>query len=190
MMLINPGSSHKSLPEHPVRVSMLQVFRLTYVLFSLAVYGEVLYRRDGLTYYYASFSEFIPTLALVTIFWSGGAVIATILLWGFCRSWERISLIVRWRIRTEHILLYMGMCALLGSISWIVKPYVVHHGTMLKEKIIVFVIILLIAASLAWLWRNKARRWFEIIERWTTHLFWIFGILFLLSVILVAHNAL
>jgi hypothetical protein len=49
-------------------------------MFSLYLMGDAFYRWDGFRYY-ASFSEFLPSVALITVLWSIVAVFTAILLW-------------------------------------------------------------------------------------------------------------
>ncbi len=62
------------------RVSYWMVFRLIFILFFLHLMGDVFYRWDGFSYY-ASFSEFLPSVALITILWSIVAVFTAVLVW-------------------------------------------------------------------------------------------------------------
>jgi len=50
-------------------VSCRQIFRPVFVLFSLYLLRDAFFRWDGFSFY-ASLSEFLPSVALVTIFWS------------------------------------------------------------------------------------------------------------------------
>ena len=60
--------------------SYRQVFRLIFVIFSLYLMGDAFFRWDGFSYY-ATFREFLPAVALITILWSIVAVFAALVIW-------------------------------------------------------------------------------------------------------------
>ncbi len=171
-------------------ISCWQIFRLIFMLFSLYVVGEVFYRWEGFTYYYASFSELIPTIALVIIFFSIVAMFASMLIWISGRTVGWFFLHIGWKLKVEHWLLFVGIFILLGYMVWTVKLYIVHHGTTLKEKLSVFLCVSLIALFLTWMWRNKVEMWMGIIQKRITPFVWLFGVLVVLSVLVVAYHIL
>ena len=81
------GTKMKSKP-----VSYWSVFRPVFVIFCLYLMGDAFYRWDGVRYY-ASFSEFLLSLGLVSIFWSIIAGFLTVLLWLSVRaiSFDKVS---------------------------------------------------------------------------------------------------
>ncbi len=78
-----------------IRSFYWQTFRLIFVIFSLHLMGDAFYRWDGFSYY-ASFYEFLPSVALVTILWSIVAAITTVLLCLSLRVLEWLYLRIRW----------------------------------------------------------------------------------------------
>ncbi len=174
------------------RLSYWQIFRLIFVLFSLYVVGEIFYRGEGLTYYYASFSKFIPTAALVTIFYSIVAVFYFALIWLMVRIIEWLILRIGWKLKIERWLLFAGIFILLISSIWTVKEYIVYHSTTLEEKRIVFLClsISLSLISVTVMFSKKGERWIRIIQKKITPLVWLFGIIVVLSMLLVAYHAL
>lgn len=49
--------------------SFWKLFRVIFVVFSLYLLGDVLYRWDGYRYH-SAFLEFLPNVALISILWS------------------------------------------------------------------------------------------------------------------------
>ena len=84
------------------KTSYWQVFRLIFVVFSLYLMGDAFFRWDGFRYY-ASFSEFLPSVALVTILWSIVAALTAILVWLPLRALEWLCLRMAWKIRIKQL---------------------------------------------------------------------------------------
>ncbi|GBD96598.1 MAG TPA: DUF229 domain-containing protein [Nitrospirae bacterium] len=166
-----------------------QLFRLIFVIFSLYLMGDAFYRWDGFRYY-ASFSEFLPSLALAGILWSIVAVAASLLawitLWTSGRVFKRFGL----KVNIEHLLLFIGSSVFLGALIWISKQILVSPDktVTMQTKLIVSVSILLVSVFIAWRFRNKAVRWMEIVQERITPLVWIFGICLTLAIPLVTYN--
>jgi hypothetical protein len=169
------------------RVSYWQVFRVIFVMFSLYLMGDAFYRWDGFRYY-ASFSEFLPSVALITILWSIVAIFTSVLVWLPLRVVEWSCLRRGWKIKIEHFLLFIGIYVLLGATVWIGKRLMWPVQTTLQLKLIVFLCVVFGAIFLIWLFRNKAERWISIIQGRITPLVWLFGILVTLSIPLVAYH--
>jgi len=175
-----------------IKLSYRQIFRPVFVLFCLYVAGEIFYRGDGLMYYYASFPEIIPTIALVVIFYSIVAVFASILVWITQRILGRVIQHVGWNGKVEKWLLFSGMFILLVSIGWTVREYIVHQSTTFKEKRIVFAFLTLssILMTLALVLSHKGNKWIGIIQKPITPFVWLFGIIAVLSILLIASHVL
>ncbi len=175
-----------------IKLSYRQIFRLVFVLFCLYVTGEVFYRGDGLTYYYASFPDIIPTIALVVIFYSIVAAFASILVWITQRILGRVIQRIGWNGKVERWLLFAGMFIFLGSLAWTVKEYIIYHSTTFRVKRIVFsfLSLSLILLTLSLVLSNKGQRWIGIIQKPITPLVWLFGIIAVLSILLIAYHAL
>ena len=73
----------------------------------LYLMGDAFYRWDGFRYY-ASFYEFIPSLALITVLWSILSVITAILIWMVLTAVELICLRIRLEIKIENMLVFFG----------------------------------------------------------------------------------
>ena len=86
--------------------SYWQVFRLIFVIFFLFLTGDAFYRWDGFSYY-ATFSEFLPAVALVSTLWGIVAVFLAALIWVAGSLLEWFCRRTGWKIRIEHLLTFM-----------------------------------------------------------------------------------
>lgn len=167
--------------------SFWKLFRLNFVLFSLYLMGDVFFRWDGFSYY-ASFSEFIPAIALVSILWSLVAFSMAVILWLSYKAVEGIFSIAEWNIDIEHFTLGLSIFVLLGLVFWIGKLYVLPDFHSFGFKIIVFFILLLVAGVLAWIFHKKSGRLIHIIQERITPLVWLFGLIAIFSMPVVAYH--
>jgi arylsulfatase A-like enzyme len=146
------------------------------------------YRWDGFSYY-ASFAEFLPSVALASILWSFVSILTTIIVWMLFSLFEWFCSRIGFKIRVEHLLLYSGVFILLGVLVWKGKtqiwPYV---QTTLAIKLGVFICVALLSIFLIWMFRNKAEQLIGILIERVTPLVWLFGIFVILSVPLVAYH--
>ncbi len=175
------------------QISYWQVFRLIFVVFSLYLMGDAFYRWDGFRYY-ASFSEFLPSVALIAILWTIVAIFTALLIWLPVRALKWFCLRIGWKLKTEHLLFFIGTFLLLGVIIWAGKrfiwPNIPTYDIPVMLRLIVFLFVTLSTIFLTWLFRNKAELWIDIIQDRMTPLVWLFGILVVLSIPLVAYHTL
>jgi peptidoglycan/xylan/chitin deacetylase (PgdA/CDA1 family) len=163
------------------RISYRGVFRLVFVLFYIYLIGNVFYLW-GQFKDYAS-SEFLPSVALVSVLWTGIAVFTALLLWLICRVFEKFFSRKEWKIRIEHVSLYIGVFILSGTLIWAGKKLLLPQVQMtLQLKLIVSIILTLISIVPTWLFRSKAEQWVNIVQKIVTPLVWLFSILVILSV--------
>lgn len=173
-------------------VSNKNTFRLLshmiFVIFSLYLVGDVLYRWDGFSYY-ASFGEFLPGVGLVFILWSFVSVLAAIFVWVLFRILIAAFRIIGLKIKFEHLLSYIVVFVVFGALAWkgkkILWPYLL---TPLNVKLIVLVSVAFLSLLVAWLFRNRAEKTIAIIQERITPLVWLFGFIVISSVPLVAYN--
>ena len=152
--------------------SYRQVFRLIFVVFSLYLMGDAFFRWDGFSYY-ATFREFVPALALITILWSIVAVFAALVIWlagslleWFCRR-------MGWKIRIEHMLLFICIFVALAAAVWVGKRLLLQRiPTTLQLKLIIFLGVTSAAVFLTWLFRKGM----DSLQERITPLVWLFGI--------------
>lgn len=169
------------------RVSFLQLFRLVFVLFSLYLLQDAFYVWDGFKFY-ASFSDFMPAVALVSILWTITAFVITTAAWTLIRLFEMVFKHAGLKIRTEHILFLLPVVILIGVAVWKIKRFIwtdVQTGNQLK--LVVFLCVVLASSYLVWLFRNKTEHWFNVIQERITPLVWLFGIIVMLSVPLAGY---
>ncbi len=166
------------------KVSYWQVFRLIFIMFCLYLLRDVFSRWDGFKYY-ASFSEFLPSVALVTILWTILAVFTALLVWLLLRAFEWFCLRIGWKIKVDHLLLFTGLFVFLVAMGWVSKRLILPHAPLSNiVKGLVILCAVLTAVYLTWLLRNKP----GIIHERITPLVWLFSICFILSVPLVVYN--
>ncbi len=162
--------------------SYWQVFRMILVLFSLYLMGDAFSRWDGFRYY-ASFSEFIPSVALITILWSLVAALTALLVWLGGRTIEFAFGRIGWKIRMEHLLLFLCIVIVLSAAVWGGKRFVWYRmTTTLQVKLIALTAVLSVSILLTGLFRDKM----AVVQERITPLVWLFGIWFLVSVPVVA----
>lgn len=165
-----------------------QLLRLMFVIFSLYLTGDALYRWDGFSYY-ASFYEFLPTVALAFILWSLVAVSVTIILWLSFKIINMAFRILGFKIEFEHLLLFIGVFILFGLFIWKGKKIIwPSEQTTFQVKLIVFLSTALLSMLLIWLFRDKATKWSNFILERITPLVWLFGFFLILAIPLVAYT--
>ncbi len=167
------------------KLAYWQVFRLIFVIFSLYLLRDAFFRWDGFRYY-ASFSEFLPSVALVTILWTFLTVFISMIAFLLLMAFEWICLHIRLKIKAEHILLFIVYSVLFAAMAWIGKRLILHNVPLpfvLKYGILLSLTIA--AVFLTWHFRKKP----GIINERITPLVWLFGIWFIISFPLVAYHA-
>jgi hypothetical protein len=152
--------------------------------------GDIFYKWDGFIYYNASFSKFLPTVALVTIYWTIVAAFITTLVWLSGRILERFFMFIGWKVRMEHWLLFVSVFTLFGAAVWILKQEFIPYGTTVEQKLIVFSCVSLLALFLTWICRNRVEKWIGFLQEKITPMVWLFGILVVLSILLVVYHTL
>ena len=171
-------------------ISFTKVFRFIFVIFSLYLLGDAFYRWDGFRYY-ASFTEFLPNVSLAYILWSILAVCSAFFIWVLLRMFEWVCRLVKLRIRVEHLLLFVCIVALLGAAGWTGKTLRLPYLEILfPGRVAAFIRLAAAAILFAWLFRNKAERWVNVIHERITPLVWLFGLFVIFSVPLVAYQTL
>ena len=169
-------------------ISYLKVFRLVFVMFSLFLMGDAFYRWDGFSYY-ASFSEFLPAVALVSILWTGVAVFAALLVWLPAAAVEACCRRTGCRIRAEHVLLFVLFFVFSGSVIWFGKRLVWPDAkTTFLLKSGLFICVAFVSLTAAWLCRRISGQWMDIVQERITPLVWLFGAFIVLSVPVVVYH--
>ena len=167
-----------------------KLFRIVFVIFSLYLFGDAFYRWDGFKYY-ASFYEFLPSIALVSVIWSFFAVLSALIVWLLFTILIWICRCANLRVRNDHLVLNTGLLLLIGVILWTTKKLIwLEIQTTAEEKYIVILFGVLLSVFLTWLFRNKTERLIDIISERITPLVWIFGIIVCLSLPVVTFYAL
>jgi arylsulfatase A-like enzyme len=165
-------------------------FRLVFVIFSLYLTGDAFYRWDAFKFY-ASFSEFVPAVALMSILWSILAVLTAFCAWVLLKTVQ--SFFLRLNIRTdfEHMMMFAGLFILLGAMVWGGKRLLWpldETSALLKTGTLISVMLLSVALS--WVFRDNAYRWMEGVNERITPLVWLYGIVVIISIPFVGYLAL
>ncbi len=178
---------NKQIIESKRKTSYWQVFRLIFVVFSLYLMGDAFFRWDGFRFY-STFSEFLPSIALISILWSIVAAFTAMMIWlpPVVLGWlfQRIG----WKIRIEKLQAFIGIFLILGVMAWIGKYFISPPRATLQLKIIVFLCAVLAGIFFSWKFLDKLEQWAGIIQERITSLVWVFGIWVILSVPLVSYH--
>lgn len=176
-------------PLHREKIqSFWQIARLVFVIFSLYLLGDAFYRWDGFKYY-GSFLEFIPSVALVTVFWSIIAVFTASLIWVLLKVFEWICRRMGMEVRTEHLLLSISIFVLLALSVWGGKKLISSTEALFVVKLLAIALVTIVSLFLTWCLRGKAESWVADVHERITPLVWLFGICLLVSVPLVGYHA-
>jgi arylsulfatase A-like enzyme len=171
-----------------------KIFRLFFVFFSLYLLGDIFYRWDGVRYY-ASFSEFLPSVALIFILWSIVVLIITLLLWlvfNILNIGRSFSELASRTITREHLIIFIALFIISGIAAWYSKQLLFGYGSTLQLKLAVLFCVILTAVFVTWLLRNqdnRIKRWINIVQERITPLVWLFGIFVLVAVPIVTYHA-
>jgi len=164
-------------------LSYRKTFRLTFVVFSLYLLRDAFYRWDGFRYH-STFSEFIPGVALVTIFWSMAAAFTALVIWLLLRGFEWFCQRMGWKIKLEFLLVFIGIFSLFAIVALIGKGMISKAGLTLLSKSAILLSVFLIAIFLTWRVRNN----FDIVHERITPLVWLFGIWAIVSLPIVGYH--
>jgi arylsulfatase A-like enzyme len=150
---------------------------------------DVFHRWDGFRFY-ASFSEFVPSVALVMIFWTILAAIISVFAWLPVRIFENFSIRRDWKIRIEHVLVSVCVFILLGEAVWLLQtlkiPFV---PSVIKWNLKGLTGLALVGILITCLFRKRAGQWVSAIHESITPLVWAFLSFAILSVPLVTYHA-
>ncbi len=151
--------------------------------------GDAFSRWDGFSYY-ASFSEFLPSIALASILWSIVSVFTVILAWMLLKIFEWLCRLIGIEIEIEHLLFFSCTLVLSGILAWKGKKLIWPDvQTTVLAKTAVFVGSAFLSFFVTWLLRHRAAKWLETIQARITPLVWIFGIFVILSIPIVSYYA-
>jgi arylsulfatase A-like enzyme len=179
---------NSSNQEIPLRKSFWKVFRLIFVIFSLYLLGDAFYRWDGFRQY-ATFSEFIPSIALASLLWSISALIFSIVAWSILQSFKWLCNKIKIIIEIDHLLITIGIFVIIGILVWEVKKlFWSDLQTTAQTKISVLISVIIISIVLTWMFRNKTGKWLRIVHERITPLVWLFGGVVFISIPLVSYH--
>ena len=173
--------------KNTVKTTYWKIFRLTFVLFSGVLMGDAFYRWDGFRYY-APFSEFLPSLALVSIFWSLLAAVAALLVWLFIKILERGCSVTGSAVDPEILVLFIAVSGFTGIFAWVGKRLIYTGGLSLQVKLIVLFLVVFFAVLFTRSFHDRFPRWMKAIQERITPLVFLFGICVFIAVPLVIYH--
>ncbi len=151
--------------------------------------GDAFYRWDGFSYY-ASVSEFLPSVALAFILWSFVALLLSITLWLILMLFHWLCRLFNWEIGPDHLLLFTVIFILAAVLAWKGKKILWPDAqTTVQVKLIVFFGVALVSIFVTYLLHNKAGQLMVGIHERITPLVWLFGIIAVLSVPIISYHA-
>lgn len=166
------------------------LFRTIFIFFFLYLLGDAFYRWDGFKYY-ASFMEFLPSIALISVICIVLVLLTTTVIWFLLLIIRQACKTVRLKVSGEHLLLNLIFLISIGGMALAVKKLIwTNIQTTQLEKIMVLVCMAAFSVFLTWLLRNNAELWIDTILERVTPLVWLFGIIVVLSIPLVTFYAL
>lgn len=150
--------------------------------------GDAFSRWDGFSYY-ASFSEFLPSVALAFIIWSLFAVVATLLIWLVFIVFDLLCKKAEFKFNSKHLMVFAGIFFLAGLMVWKGKKIIWPDVETTEEiKILVLICVAFVSILLSLLIRNRAEQFLSIIWDRITPLVWLFGLFVMLSMPLVVYQ--
>lgn len=160
-----------------------QIFRLIFVVFSLYLLRDVFSRWDGFRFH-STFSEFIPSVGLVTIVWSMTALMVSLVIWLLIKCFQWFCQRMAWNINLELLTLFAGMFILLLVFAMVGKTLIIKGLLSFTSKFILFLCVLFVAMFLTWRYRGQV----NIVHERITPLVWLFGIWLIVSMPIVVYN--
>lgn len=167
------------------RVSYWNVFRLVFVPFSVYLLGHALFFWDGFSYS-GTFMEFLPSVSLIAILWTGVAVVSAMFLWMLCRVLDWLDKRSVREVRLmPPLLIAVFSFLVLAVILWYVMTFIWQFMSILHFLPFVFIVSLVVT----WFFRKKAEQWVEVVLERLTPLVWLFGIFFMVALPIVTYHA-
>jgi len=168
--------------------SYWKIFRFIFVIFSLYLLGDAFYRWDGFRYH-ASFIDFLPNLALITVLWTIVAIATSLFIWFLSRASKWFCLRMGCNITTEHWLFLTVSLVILGSIVWVGKKNFAQFGNVVPViQLLILVCVILLSILISWRFHNKAGKWIQSLQDQITPIVFLFGTWLILSVLLVIYQ--
>ena len=123
------------------------------------------------------------------ILWSIVAVMLTILISLPFKVVEWCFIRMRWKMGIEHILIFTGIFMLLSVLTWKGR-FLIWHFTVVTMhiKLIVLLVIVIVSVLLSILSRHRAVSWINTVQERITPLVWLFGVVTVLSIPLLAYH--
>ena len=164
-------------------ITFWETFRLVFVIFSLYLMGDAFYRWDGFKYY-AYLSEFLPSVALITIIWTILSVFTTVIVWLLVKVLTALPKVISKIITIEFLVLFICFVIFSSEMVFLGKWFL--SGDILSSRLEKQILLSVICGSafFAWVFRMK----WNNIQVQITPLVWLFGTIAILSVPVVVYS--
>lgn len=172
-------------------VSLRKIVRFVFVVFSLYLMGDAFYRWDGFRFY-ASFGKFIPAVALIFIFWTVIALIASVLLWLILRTSSLLCMTARVKINPRDIQLFIISLFLTGAAAFYSTRLLPEFGSEIQVISVLLGLSFILSVLITVLLRGFHYYFYkilDIIQERITPLVWLFSILLVISIPVVSYQA-
>ncbi len=147
--------------------SFWNIFRPIFVIFSLYLMGDAFYRWDGFRYH-SSFSDFLPSVALVAVFWSILAVLLSIITWLLIILLEKLFALCNIKLKSNHLFFFLLFTGIIGTLVVFLKQLLIRKDIPLSIELTVILLTILAAIFVTRISRNK----FDLIQERITPLLW------------------
>ncbi len=171
-------------------ISYWKVFRLFFVIFSFYLLADALYRWNGFRFY-ATFFEYLPSVALVSVMWSITAVLISLIVWLSLRATYFLCLHFKSNI-AQRLLRFSFFFFSFGAIVFIIKLLAWPNTPIPPQKALIVYSAWTLAAILFTAAIEKFEmiisQWLNVIQKQITIWVWLFGLFVLCSIPYVAYQ--
>ncbi|MEW6602374.1 MAG: hypothetical protein AB1499_15485, partial [Nitrospirota bacterium] len=108
------------------KITFRNTFRFILVIYFLYLIGDIFYRWDGASYY-MTLSEFVPSIALISLLWGLVALFSALIIYLVLKSCEYICGRAGLNINMNLLLIFIGVFILIYSIAWSINRIDRNH---------------------------------------------------------------
>ncbi|MBL7049766.1 MAG: sulfatase-like hydrolase/transferase [Nitrospira sp.] len=164
------------------------IFRIIFVCFMLYLLKDAFFRWDGFRFY-ATITDFLPNLSLVTLIWAITALAGSLAVWLPLRIMQVISRKIDSPLSPEQLIMFAINFVIIGYGVWMLKRLVgVDIQTTLALKIGVFTGVAVLCALIVKKFPLMAASTVKFIQDRLTPLVWIAGIWLVVSIVFTGYN--
>ncbi|MBC8550013.1 MAG: sulfatase-like hydrolase/transferase [Candidatus Brocadiales bacterium] len=164
---------------------LLSIFQIVFTFICLYCLREVFHRWDGFSMY-ASFMDFLPTVALVSLLWALVAMIISVLVWFPIAAVRVIAGKLVRGISNDNIIgFYIVFIVLSFVVLYIKRHFFDMPATPLAVKAAMLFAVFTVSIVFSFLLRTVLCKLVQLISSSISPLLWIFGIWIIIAVPLV-----